>query len=380
MRIVNIHMTGKENFKMRNRIIQVRHYSRKMMIMMLTGAICFSSCFCETAFAKTSKVRVYDVEKGTTGFTSFTYSDNKKDESLAPSEGTGAISSASQKAVIFHQADGSTIIRKADSNGKVTLPAIRNQTGYTFLGWSTKPDQTQNPQYQAGQVIQVRKKTHLYAVMYNWQQEPDIQVNNLAAQLSEYSGIIFVGDSRTAMLRSTLKQQCSSDSLKKVGFVCKTGEGLDWMKKYGEKELLNEISGMDDNAKPVAVIFNLGVNDLIHKNRESISYDSVASDYASYMNGLSRRLTARNCELFYMSVNPCNTAMKSTRKESEIRGFNNRLRQRLNGNFTWINSYSYLMRCGYTTRCEFRGYTDDGVHYSMRTYKRIYAYAIKQIR
>ena len=88
----------------------------------------------------------------------------------------------------------------------------------------------------------------------------------------------------------------------------------------------------------------------------------------------------RNCELFYMSVNPCNTAMKSTRKESEIRGFNNRLRQRLNGNFTWINSYSYLMRCGYTTRCEFRGYTDDGVHYSMRTYKRIYAYAIKQIR
>ena len=88
------------------------------------------------------------------------------------------------------------------------------------------------------------------------------------------------------------------------------------MKKYGEKELLNEISGMDDNAKPVAVIFNLGVNDLIHKNRESISYDSVASDYASYMNGLSRKLTARNCELFYMSVNPCNTAMKSTRKES----------------------------------------------------------------
>ena len=33
---------------MRNRIIQVRHYSRKMMIMMLTGAICCSSCFCQT--------------------------------------------------------------------------------------------------------------------------------------------------------------------------------------------------------------------------------------------------------------------------------------------------------------------------------------------
>ena len=231
---------------------------------------------------------------------------------------------------------------------------------------------------EAGQAEAV-VKTALELVI-NFFDHADIYAGGLAGSVEKYDKIIFVGDSRTAMLRSTLKQQCSSDSLKKVGFVCKTGEGLDWMKKYGEKELLNEISGMDDNAKPVAVIFNLGVNDLIHKNRKSISYDSVASDYASYMNGLSRKLTARNCELFYMSVNPCNTAMKSTRKESEIRGFNNRLRQRLNGNFTWINSYSYLMRCGYTTRCEFRGYTDDGVHYSMRTYKRIYAYAIKQIR
>lgn len=285
----------------------------------------------------------------------------------------------STKTVTIETSGGITK-KKVKSGGSVILPVEVNKRGYTFLGWSTVPGQTCNPMYQAYQKIQFTKNIHLYPVKYKWNQEPDIYAGGLADSVEKYDKIIFVGDSRTAMLRSTLKQQCSSDSLKKVGFVCKTGEGLDWMKKYGEKELLNEISGMDDNAKPVAVIFNLGVNDLIHKNRESISYDSVASDYASYMNGLSRKLTARNCELFYMSVNPCNTAMKSTRKESEIRGFNNRLRQRLNGNFTWINSYSYLMRCGYTTRCEFRGYTDDGVHYSMRTYKRIYAYAIKQIR
>ena len=36
---------------------------KKLFFVMLTGMICFSSCFCETAFAKTSKVRVYDVEK-----------------------------------------------------------------------------------------------------------------------------------------------------------------------------------------------------------------------------------------------------------------------------------------------------------------------------
>ena len=38
---------------------------KKLFFVMLTGMICFSSCFCETAFAKTSKVRVYDAEKGT---------------------------------------------------------------------------------------------------------------------------------------------------------------------------------------------------------------------------------------------------------------------------------------------------------------------------
>ena len=118
---------------MRNRIIQVRHYSRKMMIMMLTGAICCSSCFCQTAFAKTSKVRVYDAEKGTTSFTSFTYSDNKKDESLAPSEGTGAISSASQKVVIFHQADGSTIIRKADSKSDTSCNKERDRIYFSWM-------------------------------------------------------------------------------------------------------------------------------------------------------------------------------------------------------------------------------------------------------
>ena len=366
---------------MRNRIIQVRHYSRKMMIMMLTGAICCSSCFCQTAFAKTSKVRVYDVEKGTTSFTSFTYSDNKNDESLAPSEGAEAISSASQKAVIFHQADGSTIIRKADSNGKVTLPAIRNQTGYTFLGWSTKPDQTQNPQYQAGQVIQVRKKTHLYAVMYNWQQEPDIQVNNLAAQLSEYSGIIFVGDSRTYFMQKTLLREYGKDAVAKVSFVCKTGEGLSWFETAGERVMRSEIARLQsDSDKPVAVIFNLGVNDLSsHNSGNGVDYKGEANAYLARMNTLAEELES-DCRLFYMSVNPVNTAMKPTRKEAQLRYFNDRLQSRLNKRFQWIDTYKYLMKNGYSTYNEFKGNIDDGVHYSTCTYKRIYKYCMNAIR
>ena len=366
---------------MRNRIIQVRHYSRKMMIMMLTGAICCSSCFCQTAFAKTSKVRVYDAEKGTTSFTSFTYSDNKKDESLAPSEGTGAISSASQKVVIFHQADGTTITRKADSNGKVTLPAIKNETGYTFLGWSTKPDQTQNPQYQAGQVIQVKKKTHLYAVMYNWKQEPDMQVGNLAGQLSEYSGVIFVGDSRTYFMQKTLLQEYGKDAVAKVSFVCKTGEGLSWFETAGERVMRSEIARLQsDSDKPVAVIFNLGVNDLSsHNSGNGVDYKGEANAYLARMNTLAEELES-DCRLFYMSVNPVNTAMKPTRKEVQLRYFNDRLQSGLNHRFQWIDTYKYLMKNGYSTYNEFKGNIDDGVHYSARTYKRIYKYCMKAIR
>ena len=254
---------------------------------------------------------------------------------IAPSMTWAATTSGSKttkkvvKKTVTIETSRGTVKKTVTSGNTIILPGDVNGNGYTFMGWSTIKNQQCNPMYQ---------------------------------------------------LRSTLQKQCGSRLFDKVGFVCKSGEGLSWMKNEGEKLLLQEINKEDDSTRPIAVIFNLGVNDLIHRNGNGISYDTVSTEYASYMNGLSRKLTTRNCELFYMSVNPCNTAMKPTRKESEIRGFNNRLKKTLNGNFTWINSYSYLMRCGYTSKCEFRNYTDDGLHYSMRTYKRIYAYAIKKIR
>lgn len=285
-----------------------------------------------------------------------------------------------QKIVTIETSKG-TVKKNINSGSYITLPADVNKNGYTFLGWSTSNKQTCNPMYQAYEKIKITKNMHLYPVKYKWNQEPDIYVDGLAENVEKYAKIIFVGDSRTAMLKGTLQRQGSDKIFNKVGFVCKPGEGLKWMKSYGEKLLLDEIDAMEERTEPVAVIVNLGVNDLIHKGRRnSVDYDSVASDYASYMNGLAKKLLRRNCKLFYMSVNPCNTAMKATRNESEIRGFNSKLKYRLRDSFAWIDTYSYLMRCGYTTLCEFRNYTDDGVHYSMKTYKRIYAYAIKKIR
>lgn len=230
-------------------------------------------------------------------------------------------------------------------------------------------------------MIQVRKKTHLYAVMYNWQQEPDIQVNTLAAQLSEYSGIIFVGDSRTYFMQKTLLQEYGKDAVAKVSFVCKTGEGLSWFETAGERVMRSEIARLQsDSDKPVAVIFNLGVNDLSsHNSGNGVDYKGEANAYLARMNTLAEELES-DCRLFYMSVNPVNTAMKPTRKEAQLRYFNDRLQSRLNKRFQWIDTYKYLMKNGYSTYNEFKGNIDDGVHYSTRTYKRIYKYCMNAIR
>ena len=257
---------------------------KKIFFIILTGIVCCNVCFCENAFAKNGKAKVYDIEKGATEIASFTYFDNETDEFLPPSEGTGESISSARKVVIFHRADGTTVTKKADSNGKVTLPAIRNQ---------------------AGQVIQIKKATHLYTVMYSWKNEPDIQVGNLDNQLSAYSRIIFVGDSRTYFMQKTLIQEYGSNAILNVSFVCKTGQGLNWFKTTGDKLLRKEIARCQSGGenKPVAVIFNLGVNDLSdHNTGNGVEYKGVANEYISYMNSLAEQLSESNCKLFYSAT------------------------------------------------------------------------------
>ena len=114
------------------------------------------------------------------------------------------------------------------------------------------------------------------------------------------------------------------------------------------------------------------MNDLSsHNSGNGVDYKGEANAYLARMNTLAEELES-DCRLFYMSVNPVNTAMKPTRKEAQLRYFNDRLQSRLNKRFQWIDTYKYLMKNGYSTYNEFKGNIDDGVHYSTRTYKRIY--------
>lgn len=347
---------------------------KKVLLGTIAGALLCNSVPA-TVFAGIGSVVQYDMATQTITDSSFRYEDTDDDEELPPYDGE----KTSEKKIYFHRADGTVIVQNTNVNGRLRVPASKNQDGYTFLGWSENPGQTAKPQYQPGQVINVKKATHLYAVMYNWKQEPNIQVGNLANTLSKYSRIIFVGDSRTHYLRRTLLKEYGPNAISKVRFVCKSGEGLNWFEETGEALLQKEIAlaGAEGKNKPVAVVFNLGVNDLSH--RRSSDYKGMTNTYISYMNNLGDSLVNENCRLFYMSVNPTNTAMKPTRKESEILYFNNTLKNNLNGNFQWIDTYNYLMKNGYSTYNAFKGNIDDGVHYSTRTYKRIYKYCLKSI-
>lgn len=134
--------------------------------------------------------------------------------------------------------------------------------------------------------------------------------------------------------------------------------------------------------KPTAVVINLGVNDLKHDGSDvNFSAEKVAGRYVAYMKQLAEKLRGKNCRLFYMSVNPVNGAMqsrKASRREGEIRTFNNALRKGLRGTFGFLDTNTWLHENGFSTGRLYEE-LDDGVHYEARTYKRIYNYCIKAV-
>lgn len=293
-------------------------------------------------------------------------------------------------AIVFHRNDGS-IMRTDYVLSYRKLPTMKNRAGrlgYTFMGWSTKPHQQVNPEYQAGDIVCPKGTMHLYAVEYQRSGEQDISPGRLPKlDTSKYSKVIFVGDSRTLRMGFTMNRECESSLLKNTAFVARGGQGLAWFKKDGLKWLNQEVKSAHATAKkPVAVIFNLGVNDLYRSSGKAYNLPAVIREYTSYMNRLGKNLEEKNCRLFYMSVNPYNTVMlpnPASRAPEDVRTLNDGLRSGLSSSFRYINTYDDLMmRKGYSTDSGRYGVNteiDDGLHYSTQTYKRIYSYCINKV-
>ena len=231
--------------------------------------------------------------------------------------------------------------------------------------------------YEADQdLTRLKGTTHLYAVLMRRSEEKDLTSEELSGQdVSAYKKIIFVGDSRTVRMERTLKKEGVNYQDDNVVFIAKIGKGLSWLQDTAYEKILDEVDKTDqDDERPIAVVFNLGINSLANDPY------SMAEKYISYMLEIAPELHDSNCRLFYMSVNPVNSvrAMKaigSDRREWKIRAFNGKICAGLRGVCTYINTYSMLMRTGYSTDAGAHGEDngfDDGIHYTSRTYKRIY--------
>ena len=86
-----------------------------------------------------------------------------------------------------------------------------------------------------------------------------------------------------------------------------------------------------------------------------------------------------------MSVNPVNSktieylGRNAIRKEEVIRKFNSVLKSGLGSTYGYIDTYSYLLENGYGTNLGGGGQdvaTDDGLHYTTKTYKRIFKFCL----
>ncbi len=279
--------------------------------------------------------------------------------------------------VSLYKNDGT--LYKTISVGKgeyFTLPAARSKNPYTMMGWSSSPHKQTDPEFEAGESLRLVTDRKFYAVVFNRNNEEDYPLSSLPSiNTGRYRKVIFVGDSRTERMSYVLEKEGSQPFLKNVSFVAKGGEGLAWLRSEGYQQLIGEIG--TGKGKPVAVVFNMGINDLTN-----------VDNYVSYYQEIADDLTSRGCKLFYMSLNPINSEnLKATgraeRKEEAVRTFNSHIRSRLCGggdnSGTYIDLYTYLMKNGYGTDSGTNGQesgVDDGLHYTIRTYKRIYKYCI----
>ena len=262
-----------------------------------------------------------------------------------------------------------TSLRMNVTGTTAVLPTLASPSGYTFLGWSDKPNQTSNPKYQMGRKITVTQGMKLYSVVMK-KPMADIPDEEITAS-SRYDTVFFIGDSRTVAMKKAVSGALGDDGTK-VQFICKNGQSLDWFEE-NETEFLMKIKSTRGKK---AVVFNLGINSLVY-NTQSGYVASQADRYAASMNRIAQTLQQYNCSMYFMSVNPANEkecvseayggVVWKERYPKWIQDFNYLVRTQLEG-YTYIDTYNYLINTGFELT--------DGLHYSTATYRKIYQKAI----
>ena len=256
-----------------------------------------------------------------------------------------------------------------NTNGKTTFPAVDLGSGNMVLGWSkTQGKNTlSSSDYKAGDRIP-SKNGRYYMVVFGMSMD---RAPATITTPTKFSKVYWVGDSRSVDTERAL----GASAPENVQFIAETGQGLSWFKSTGYKQLLRSIARQPKNEKK-AVIINLGVNDL-----------KSANAYVTYMKKVATNLKKYNCKMYYLSINPVNSAMTKNsvvkyRTEAQVASFNRTIYKNLcsgsKRTFTYINSCTNLQMKGWISdRFDMGIY--DGLHYSDATYLRIFDYCMRYL-
>lgn len=152
--------------------------------------------------------------------------------------------------------------------------------------------------------------------------------------------VIMIGDSRCVQMKSHVG--AGSDT-----WSCKGSMGLNWMKNTGVPNVESKIGN------GTKIVIMMGVNDL---------YQPEA--YISYINQKASTWASKGSKTYFVSVNPVDGSYSNL--TSKIVSFNNKLKNGLNSNVRYIDTYNYLVSSGFNT--------SDGLHYKSDTSRKIYNY------
>lgn len=268
----------------------------------------------------------------------------------------------------------------ANTDSTLKFPSVNLGSANMCLGWSRNKG-ARTPEYYAGDNIPTKNGKY-YMVVFGPEDE---KAPTYVRKPLKYDKVYFVGDSRTVHMEQVLGSRKPSN----VEFVAKSGRGLSWFKENtnsgGYKMLwrkINKLYHSSGGKAKQAVIINLGINDIY----SGASYSATLNAYIDYMRKVSRGLKKDfKCDVYYMAVNPVNSAMIKAyggvyRTEKQVLEFNKKIYSGLcsgrNKYFTYIDVCTPLRKYGWRSR-QGDGGLYDGLHYSNRTYFRIYDYCIK---
>ena len=285
--------------------------------------------------------------------------------------------------VTLHNNDGSLFRQiEVDKGADFTLPSMLNPKGFTFIGWGPKKQLSvsesapYNAPLKAYQKLNnIQEDTHLFAVLFDRSKEKDLTEEQLfAPDISKYKKIIFVGDSRMARTETLMKDTYPNFNSRRIVFVAEEGSGLTWLKQEGYSQLLSEIDKADpEDNRPVAVIFNSGVN---HMSGDPAG---AGRSYVDFYNTIAPELKDKGCRLFIMSVNPIVSEqvralnLDSMRKEWHVCKINYIISNGTKETYAYIDTCRWLLQTGFSTDDGVRKESgkDDGLHFTHKTYKRI---------